>query len=100
MLICSPLLDGPSLFYFRHNLQIYFNFYSNYNIEKSKPFLFRIIKWWQSAKSRKYYLLFIKVLAIFENPSKCKSATNQILHVKILYGHVTKEPIPGTLGGQ
>lgn len=78
MLICSPLCDGTSLFYFRHNLQIYFNFYSDYNIEKSKPCQFSMIKWWQSAKSNKYYLLFIKVLAIFESPSKSKAATNQI----------------------
>lgn len=78
MLICSPLLDGPSLFYFRHNLQIDFNFYSDYNIEKPKPFLFSIRKWWQSAESNKCYLLFIKVLAIFENLTKSKPAINQI----------------------
>lgn len=78
MLICAPLLHGPSLFYFRHNLQIYFNFHFDYNIEKSKLFLFSIVKWWQSAKSSKYYLLSIKVLAIFENSSKSKPAINQI----------------------
>jgi len=32
------------------NLKYVLIFYSNYNIEKSKAFLFSIIKWQQSAK--------------------------------------------------